>query len=274
MKASFTLLAAIAGGAMSLAQPAHAQGSSHYYLCSTRDPGRKIGYVSNIFADKAGDLSAVEAAWKQMLTSKYASAPHPSSACQEASSSAAAEAAREKLYKFMSDEGEKVTSTSWSYKAAAVPSKPVVSASSPFAADAENAKGWCEYNMGDLRPLFTCDCFAKMVLHHREKYPNEIQTEKGSTRLAPFQALMVGTPSRLDCAECITDEHVAAFVTHMMEQSKIVQERAGIFKQAAYDAQAACVRKGFKQRILAEPYVDRVTAFYNLTAAACAGSRP
>jgi len=274
MKASLTLLAVIAGSAVTLAQPAHAQGGSHYYLCSTRDAGRKIGYVSNIFADKPGDLSAVEASWKQMLTSKYGSVPLSSSACQEASSSAGAEAVREKVYDFMSDEGEKVTNTSWSYKAAAAPAKAVASASSPFAADAENAKGWCEYNMADMRPLFTCDCFAKMVLHHREKYPNEIESQKGSTRLVPFQALMVGTPSRLDCAECITDEHIAAFVTHMMEPSRIIQERMGKFNQAAYDAQAACLRKGFKERILAEPYVDRVVPFYNLTAAACAGSRP
>jgi hypothetical protein len=269
------LLAAIAGALTSLAQPAHSQGAPHYYVCSTRDAARKVAYVSGVFADKPGDVSQVEASWKEMLKSKYGETHFPSASCSEATTSAVAETMRGRLNEFASDEGEKITPVAWSYKpSAAASAKPSTTASSPFAADAENAKGWCEYNMPQIRSLFTCDCFAKMVLHHREKYPNEIETQKGSTRMVPFQSLMVGSPTRLDCAECMTDEHIAKWVEDMLDLETIVMKRVGRFDQAKLDAFAACIRKGFKERILAEPYVDRVIPFYNLTAAACAGSRP
>ncbi|HMA21991.1 MAG TPA: hypothetical protein VKO87_14370 [Gemmatimonadaceae bacterium] len=271
MRARFALLAALA--AASLASVAQSQGTSHYFICSTRDAGKKVGYVSSIFTDKPGDLTAVESQWKQMLTSKYGSMPFPSASCQEATTSAAAERIRDKLNDFMSDEGEKITATSWSYKPGPA-AKPATTASAQKSADPDHAEEWCKYNMAEIRSLYTCPCFAKIVADHRAKYPNEILNDHGDVRPYPFQSLMGGAPSRLDGAACMTDEHIAMWVDDMMSSSTIVLKRMGKFDQAAYDARAACVRKGFKERILAEPYVDHVIAAYNLTVAACSGSRP
>lgn len=93
------LVSTLAAAAL-LTTPAAAQGL-HYYICSTRDAAKKVGYVSAIFADRPGDLGAVETSWKSMLTTKYGSVPFPSQSCQEATSNAAAEAPRSKLYDFM-----------------------------------------------------------------------------------------------------------------------------------------------------------------------------
>jgi hypothetical protein len=278
MRALVTALAAV-----TLAGVARGQSASHYYLCSTRDAAKKVGYVSNIFADRPGDLGAVEASWKQMLTAKYGSMPFPSNSCQESTTSSGAEAARAKLYDFMGDEGQKVTATSWSYSAAAAPAGKSGKGGAPAAttasnsADPDNAAGWCQYNMPQIRSLFTCSCFAKIVANHRAQYPNEFDTEKGSTRRIPFQSLMAGSPTRLDCKECMTDEHIATWVDEMNGQQKMILERMGKWDAAAeakHKSLNACIAKTFKRNILAEPYVDIVIPMYNRAAAECSGSRP
>lgn len=274
MRARFALLAVFA--AAFPASTAASQSASHYYICSTRDAGKKVGYISSIFTDKPGDLGAVESQWKQMLTSKYGSMPFPSSSCQEATTSATAGQIRDRLNDFMSDEGEKITATSWSYKPAPAAAKPVT-ASAARSADPDHAEEWCKYNMPQIRTLYTCPCFAKIVADHRAKYPNEILNDHGDVRPYPFQGLMAGTPSRLDGAACMTEEHITTWVAEMRSDEKLILERMGKWNaaaQAKHDAMNACIAKTFKRNILAEPYVDIVMAMYNRAAAECAGSRP
>src|SRR5690349_608503 len=279
MRALATTLAA----AVLLTTAAQAQGS-HYYLCSTHDAGKKVGYVSGIFADKPGDLGAVEASWRQMLTSKYGSISFPSNSCQEAATNAGAEAARAKVYDFMNDEGDRVLSTAWSYSAAAAHASakgskgaaPAASASST--ADPDHAEEWCKYNMSQIRTLFTCPCFAKVVADHRAKYPNEVLREDGgAVRPMPFQQMMAGTPSRLESSQCMTDDHISKWVEEQRSDEPLILQRMGKWDAAAqskHKAMNACVAKTFKRNILAEPYVDIVIPMYNRAAAECAGSRP
>jgi hypothetical protein len=260
---------------------AGSQGNSHYYICSTRDAAKKVGYVSNVFADVPGDLGAIEAQWKAMLTAKYGSMPFPSNSCQETTSNAAATTAREKLYDFMNDEGQKVTQTSWSYSASAPPVKggkaapPAVATNS---ADPDHAEEWCKYNMPQIRTLFTCPCFAKIVAEHRARYPNEVLIQEGGQKIRlPFQQNMAGTPTRLDCKECMTDEHIAKWIEEQRSDQKLILTRMGKWDAAAqskFDAMNACIAKTFKRNILAEPYVDIVIPMFNRASAECAGSRP
>jgi len=275
MRARITVLAAV----VALTSPAAAQGS-HYYICSTRDAAKKVGYVSAIFADRPGDLGAVESSWKSMLTAKYGSMPFPSQSCQEATSNAAAESARAKLYDFMSDEGEKITGTSWSYKPASTsPGKPEKGAApAASSADPDHAEEWCKYNMPQIRTLFTCPCFAKVVADHRAKHPNEILREEGgAVRPMPFQQMMAGTPSRLDATQCMTDDHISKWVEEQRSQEPLILQRMGKWNAAAeakHSAMNACIAKTFKRNILAEPYVDIVIPMFNRASAECAGSRP
>lgn len=280
---------------------AHAQTSStRYYACLTRDFSKRVGYVSPIFAvdAKQADFVTIGKAWGAMITAKYGDAALPYYPCSQGGYATPAQAkdARDRFIASVRDQMKQpIVEVAWTYDSApavTVAAEPAPKAAPPAppkpaapatltAADRQAAqaevtysKGYCQYNMHELRTLLDCDCFAQMVLHHRLAHPEERVKDVDGSRPVPVSNLIGGFGGRLDCTECLTDQRIAAYVSEMMHETNGPALQLKAITQAKLDAMIACTTKGFTESIRAKPYVDEVQRQYNLAAVTCAGSKP
>lgn len=269
---------------------AAAQGARPY-VCMTRDFTKRVAYVSPIFAVQPGDVMKVNPAWNQIMTSRYGITALPSVSCQGPYPSVGvADTTRTKFINFIRGTMKQpLTELDWTYGGvppltfAAAPTNPTpaantsppeapptITAADRDAAQAElpTSKRICENNY-DYRGLFDCDCFARMVLHHRLAHPEEWESDHGARRRPPVHDLAVGIPYKLDCTECLSDQHLAAWARQTVENgfSELVMSKR--VTQARVDAFADCVAKSFPARFRANPYLDQYQAALNAARIAC-----
>ena len=253
-----------------------AQNGTEYLVCMARNRENTAGAVTGVVTISASNDVDAQTAWAKEATSKYG-ADGSTQSCQRWPSVAAGEDARKQLIDQMKDNRLKVTEATWTYAgpkaSAATPAAP---ATPEEAAKAEMplAQGYCEHNMQELRTLFGCDCFAKSVYKYRLAHPNDLLKDMdhphGIPR--PVHDLVGGIPNKLDCVDCLTDEHIDAYLKEMLTVKDRASKAFG--KLSVSDAVFACTKKAFTQRVRAEPYPDRVQATFNNTEATCAGSKP
>ncbi|HET9983711.1 MAG TPA: hypothetical protein VFQ38_08990 [Longimicrobiales bacterium] len=283
------------------APAARAQSTTRYYVCLTRDFAKRVGYVSPIFAATGPQAEFVKVgnAWGQLLTSKYGDAALPYYPCSQGGydTPAQAKTARDRFIALVRDQmHQPIVDVDWTYGSApalavasdsaqekpaapaakAAPAAPTAADRTAALAEVANSKGYCEHNMRELRALFDCDCFAQMVLHHRLAHPEEREVVGGGEPPRPpsVPALISGLRWKLDCAECLTDQRIAAYISAMMHMTYDPALRMKAMTQEKVDAIAACTTKGFAQRLRAKPYVEQVRQAYDDAYLPCAGSRP
>ena len=255
---------------------AAAQTGTPFLVCTARNRDNTAGYLSGVIDLKGATPPEVESAWKLMSIDKYG-AMGSSSGCQRFTTAAGAEARRKTLLEGMKDDGLRTTESTWTYtapsksadSAPAAPAAPDSAATKALAA----AKGWCEMNMHELRDLFGCDCFAKMIARWRQAHPNELVKDpvypQGKPPSIP-QIVSGFRKTRLECSECLTDEHIAAYVQDMV----VLRYANGQTVRQYTPAVEACATKRFAETLRAEPYLDFVRAAWNQSLAVCTGSKP
>lgn len=277
-------------GAVLAVAPVRAQAPGPW-VCMTRDFSKRVAYVSPVFSVKVADAMKVNPAWHAIMTSKYGITALPYQSCQGPyPSDAVADSARTKFMDLIrTSMHQPITEVAWTYggtppivvaKVAPAPAAPAAPTAAPaltaadraaFQAELPQSKGYCEQN---LRGLFDCDCFAKMVLHHRLAHPEEMEGLKGGEkRRPPVHDLAIGIRYKLDCTECLSDQHLSTWAHDRVEGEMSQMVLTKMITQAKVDAFAACVAKGFVQQFHADPYLHQYLPAFNAAHAACGNPR-
>lgn len=294
-RSSMPTVVTIVLSVLAAASAAQAQSGTRYYVCRTRDFAKRIEYVSPIFAS-AADFQAVGKAWGAEMTSKYGIQAINYYPCGQGGY-ATAEMAKQALDGFTQSRGQfKAEDIAWTYGGAkaltvadkpreqAAPANPVQTGLTTLTAaqralaqgQVTGSAGWCQYNMHELRALFDCNSLAQAVLRHQLAHPEEWHTGRDYPSPQPpvIHDLVGGIPHRVDCAECLTDQRIAAYIGEMMQPSYTIAQRMKNTTPAKLDEHKACLTKTFGKLIRSEPYPDAAQRLYNIAESQCSGSRP
>lgn len=296
MRRSGTLpVAMIVLSVLAMAAPLGAQSSTRYYVCTTRDFSKRIGYASPIFASTA-DFQTVGKAWGALMTAKYGIQALNYYPCSQGgyATPEVAKGARDGFVALVRDQlKQQEVDVDWTYggaqaltvaapQAQAAPAPPPPKLTALTAAQRAQAQaqvagntGWCQANMHEMRTLFDCSSLAQAVLRHQLAHPEEWRTDRDHPSPEPPSEhdLVGGIPHHVDCAECLTDQRIAGYIDEMMQSSYAVALKMKATSQEKFDQTKACLTKTFGKLIRGEPYPDAVQRLYNTANAQCAGSR-